>query len=76
MVFWASVTLAGAGRANLDLIKVFGSRLWLSFWWEIPLENDGNAICETLDFKIFSAGGVGWGGGPTIFYQQPQLTNH
>lgn len=26
---------------------------WLSFWWEIPLENAGNGISTTLNFKIF-----------------------
>ena len=31
---------------------------------EIPLENDGNGTCKTLDFKIFLGVGV-----PTIFYQ-------
>ena len=31
---------------------------------EIPLENAGNAISKTLDFKIFLGVGV-----PTIFYQ-------
>ena len=51
------------------------NRLWLAFIQsplheildppqEIPLENAGNGICKTLDFKIFLGVGV-----PTIFYQ-------
>ena len=52
-----------------------GYRLWRAFIrtplheildlpQEIPLENAGNAICKTLDFKIFLGVGV-----PTIFWQ-------
>ena len=50
-----------------------GYRLWRAFnrtslheildpSQEIPLENAGNGICKTLDFKIFLGVGV-----PTIF---------
>ena len=52
-----------------------GYRLWQAFIrnllheildppQEIPLENAGNGICKTLDFKIFLGVGV-----PTMFYQ-------
>ena len=52
-----------------------GYRLWWAFIptplheildppQEIPLENAGNGICKTLDFKIFLGVGV-----PTIFHQ-------
>ena len=55
----------------LDPLRDF--RLWLAFIriplheildspQEIALENAGNGICKTLDFKIFL-------GVPTIFYQ-------
>jgi len=46
----------------------------LSFWWEIPLENAGNGICKTLDFKIFSGGRGCVCGGCLLFFYQPSTS--
>ena len=64
---WASVTLAGTGRA-LDC--------------DCDCLSGGKYLLQTMEMAFvrpciskFSRQ-VGWGGGPTIYYQPSQLTNH
>ena len=60
--------------ANVDLLKVFCSSIVIFFLVGIPLENAGNGICETLDFKISPVGGLRspW---PSTFKISPPSSN-